>query len=391
MILRKRGFTLVELLVVITIIAMLVGLLMPAVQSAREAGRRAQCMNNQHQISIALHQYDSEKGYLPGYVGEYRGGSGANMYQRKISWWVSILPQLGRMDVSDRWKDAVNFPVVNYPSTNPGDSAYPPPVNQIPAMYMKIANCPSYSPPSANDSWLSYRVNVGRMLQNSFAGGKSPTANPTTQFVPAEGVFTDQFSDNAPSAADTTVSQEQIVHVNLGFIDSKDGTSCTLMVSENAASVPPTPYYFEGKWSPLIGNLKTDTQPSPDGDPAILTGITTSPYYQQLAVTNALRLGFNWAGMDPNNPNGTNPVPAIPPPTPASKMFSNHPGGVVASFCDGHQTFLKTDLEPVIFMQLMCPFDRGVYISGTVPSVVTGISDPTTKTLPVAPLDENKF
>jgi prepilin-type N-terminal cleavage/methylation domain-containing protein len=62
MILRKRGFTLVELLVVITIIAMLVGLLMPAVQSAREAGRRAQCMNNQHQITLALHQYDSEKG-----------------------------------------------------------------------------------------------------------------------------------------------------------------------------------------------------------------------------------------------------------------------------------------------------------------------------------------
>jgi len=294
------------------------------------------------------------------------------------------------MDVSDRWKD-----LVNYTSNNPGDSNITN--NLIPAIYMKIANCPSYSPPSANDSWLSYRVNVGRMLQNSFAGGKSPTANPTTQFVPAEGVFTDQFSDNAPSAADTTVSQEQIVHVNLGFIDSKDGTSCTLMVSENAASVPPTPYYFEGKWSPLIGNLKTDTQPSPDGDPALLTGITASLYYQQIAVTNALRLGFNWAGMNPDNPNGTNPAPAsaaAAPPTPASKMYSNHPGGVVASFCDGHQTFLRTDLEPVIFMQLMCPFDRGVYISGTVPNALTGISDPTSAATPkllVAPLDENKF
>ena len=62
---KKRGFTLVELLVVITIIGMLVGLLMPAVQSAREAGRRAQCMNNQKQINLALSQYESAKGRFP--------------------------------------------------------------------------------------------------------------------------------------------------------------------------------------------------------------------------------------------------------------------------------------------------------------------------------------
>ncbi|MGA2062559.1 MAG: DUF1559 domain-containing protein [Thermoguttaceae bacterium] len=373
MIWKKRGFTLVELLVVITIIAMLVGLLMPAVQSAREAGRRAQCMNNQHQITIALHQHDSEKGYLPGYVGEYRTGSGTSIQQRKISWWVAILPHLGRMDINDRWKD-----LVRWPSISPGDSAYPPPDNLIPAIYMKTALCPSYSPPSANDSWLSYRVNVGRMLKNSIDGD----GNPTTQLIPAEGVFTDQFSDTAITP---TAKQEQIVHVNLGFIDSKDGTSCTLMLSENAASVPPTVYSFEGKWSPLIGNLKGD--PIADGDPAALTGITASTYYQTTTVTNALRLGFNWAGMDPTDPDGIKKATTA---TPATKMYSNHPGGVVSSFCDGHQTFLRTDLEPVIFMQLMCPFDQGVYESGTGTTIVTGILDPTGVTL-VPPLDENKY
>jgi prepilin-type N-terminal cleavage/methylation domain-containing protein len=92
--LKRRGFTLVELLVVITIIAMLVGLLLPAVQSAREAGRRAQCMNNQKQISLALHQYEGEHGAFPGYVGEFSGTVSGAIAQRKITWWVSILPHL---------------------------------------------------------------------------------------------------------------------------------------------------------------------------------------------------------------------------------------------------------------------------------------------------------
>jgi prepilin-type N-terminal cleavage/methylation domain-containing protein len=111
---RRPGFTLLELLVVISIIAVLMSLILPAVMSARQTARRIQCLNHARNLGIGLMNFTSRsnKSQFPAYGtwGDYRNDSTqqwvntANPAQLK-SWVVDILPYIDRVDLGDRWQN----------------------------------------------------------------------------------------------------------------------------------------------------------------------------------------------------------------------------------------------------------------------------------------------
>jgi len=91
---KRHGFTLVELLVVIAIIGILIALLLPAVQAAREAARRSQCTNNLKQIALAVHNYHDTYKVFP--IGNWTTAYG--------TWLVSLLPFIEQQALADRYQ-----------------------------------------------------------------------------------------------------------------------------------------------------------------------------------------------------------------------------------------------------------------------------------------------
>src|SRR5205807_7735304 len=105
---NTRGFTLIELLVVIAIIAILVSLLLPAMQQAREAARRSQCQNNLKQIGLAIYNYEASYTLYPS-SGESTNETLAIRQMFPISMHVAIMPFIDESAISDAWNFNLHY------------------------------------------------------------------------------------------------------------------------------------------------------------------------------------------------------------------------------------------------------------------------------------------
>jgi prepilin-type N-terminal cleavage/methylation domain-containing protein len=121
----RSGFTLIELLVVIAIIGVLIALLLPAVQLAREAARRAQCKNNLKQVALAVHTFHDANGTMPPYFGIYplRSSSQYPWSNRSAvygGWWLHLLPYIEQGNLYARVAEDCQQHQYNEPRYTPG-------------------------------------------------------------------------------------------------------------------------------------------------------------------------------------------------------------------------------------------------------------------------------
>ena len=251
---RKTGFTLVELLVVIAIIAVLVGLLLPAVQSAREAGRRASCMNNLKQQGIALAQYEVARqmfplgGFLaPKYLAELSRPRGGRRYSHGYSWMLALLPYLEHSSLYDSL-DLVGekSPHIGmiYGAVSPGNRPRGNTFNgeRLSGVAVPVLWCPSSSRVKWNMTWWGYPPAPAGAAAPHYVGIAGAADPRLIASAPHSFVIGDTKNEfmGWGIKADTGVlineltEQGQDRRLRVTVSDIVDGLSKTLAVSEHS-------------------------------------------------------------------------------------------------------------------------------------------------------------
>jgi prepilin-type N-terminal cleavage/methylation domain-containing protein/prepilin-type processing-associated H-X9-DG protein len=303
---RRSGFTLIELLVVIAIIAILIGLLVPAVQKVREAAARIQCANNLKQISLACHSYhDTCKAFPPGVVSVAAGDP--HFYW---SWMAKLLPYVEQGPLGQQAEAWVRQSGGQYWNpwglAAPGASPYP--ANPAFATVISFYTCPSDSRSLVATYTEGYLAAFTSYLGNSGTG---------TTFRPGVGFI-------IPTRYTSSTDGVLYAYSAVRLTDIRDGTSNTLLAGER----PPSTDLYWGWWFAGAG-----FPPLYDGTGDVVIGAFDAGY------AKGMRCPASSAGFQPGDVNNE---------CDQCHYWSFHPGGGNFAFSDGSVHFLSYSNNAVL-------------------------------------------